>query len=193
MSDQGYSDLTATRTFYVGSQNKPLGSLNYSIIDSVMSNLASTSKTACVGGRIELLIFGDPDSSNQRVVEAATTFDIDLERSCKNKSIIYIRLSAQWIRSKQALSRAEHQKSSSTHSQKNQVESRVARSRTKFVCQGDCITGHAMSILVSPPPKTIEYYEPNGKSVKWYPVVAAYLDRLFATLPMFPWIQGTRK
>jgi hypothetical protein len=172
IAQSGYARIAHTRTLILSSKGQarsqvPVKStISWNVLETVLSHLAASTNRACLGGHIDLLLSGDPDGNDQRVVDAATNITIDLARTCAKKQLIYIPLGAFWTTDKRIVAEAERQ-------------------RGEFVCGGQCDSGHAMAILIDPRRKTREYYEPNGSSPAWYAVIAAYLDKLFAKLPEF--------
>lgn len=190
---QAYEDITGTVAIpFRNERGQAIATLRYNVMDTVMTHLARRSKDACVGGRIELVLSGTPKSKKQQVLDEFTRLHIDLKRHCANKRTIYIPLSAVWVGNRAApvLNVAKQQKSRrglGATQKTRKVASRAAqiRGRGFSVCFHDvCKEGHGMAVIITAP-NIIEYYEPNGKDVPWYPAVSEYLDGLFASLLLF--------
>ena len=71
-----------------------------------MTHLAATSEQACVAGRIDVLVYGDPGPRprvRSKVIHSPTRLDIDLAHACQGKQFIYIALGANWTTDPRAL------------------------------------------------------------------------------------------
>lgn len=157
-----YSEISSTHTVTFPFPGKPQR-LSYSILDSVVTHIVQQSKSACIGGRIELWLQGDPeDEDRQSVIPEATVFDVvkNIDHYCAGKNLIYFPLTAHWVLAK--------------GSSKEQVGA------------GEKISSHAMAVLVDQERKIISYHEPNGAdSAPWYGEISAFLDTLFKNHPYF--------
>ena len=149
-------------------------SITYSVINTIMTHLVEhQSEAACAAGRIQLYLFGNPDSKSTQdnvVISEATDFNVKIPRRCnygnKNTNLIYIPLGIQWISSAKALKQAQTQ-------------------GPDFNCQGNCDSGHAMAIIINNADKSIDLFEPNGRFVPWYKPVEEYLSTMFDSEPKY--------
>lgn len=154
LSMEQYLKLTRA-PMYVSSSPFSKMRVPFSELNSLMVAIAERAGGVCFGGRIRLLVEGDPYGDDQEVMDQAGEWNVDVDRpACRNARLIYMPLQAFWVpRGSDAAAQARHE-------------------RQEYLPQGD---GHAMALLLDPGRKTAEFFEPNGNSVPWHRPLYQYL------------------
>ena len=169
LSQRRYNVVTTVHRETMTGSDGSHATLTYSLINSIMTRLIRDNGNACVGGSIEILIYGNPDAPPQQqiVIPEASSFDVSLnntlcrEPAAASSVLSYISVGLQWTNNPN-------------------VRTKAQRLGQEFVCgSNECQTGHAMCVLIDTGNQTIELFDPNGVSTPWYPAVARYITQQF--------------